>query len=99
MGWVGRGRHNLVQSLDWPQRAEGTHEKTHKTGQADLCSWGEAAKTAEHNICTFYKTARTTSRQLRQSAAAPTDMQTKLWGTTEELEETKSVIHQTVVNT
>ncbi|GFR82148.1 hypothetical protein ElyMa_002358300 [Elysia marginata] len=68
--------------------------KTYKIGQTNLCPLGEAAKTAEHILhdCQHYRILKHTIW------SSPSDLQTKLWETVEELEKTKSFIHQAGIN-
>ncbi|GFS19375.1 hypothetical protein ElyMa_006871600 [Elysia marginata] len=61
--------------------------KTYKIDQTDLCSRGQASETAEHIILQDSHNYRT----LRQAIwSSPIDVQTKLWGTLEELEKTNT---------
>ncbi|GFR76393.1 hypothetical protein ElyMa_005799400 [Elysia marginata] len=67
--------------------------RTHKIGHTDLCSCGEAAETGEHALQDYQD-----YRMLTQAVwSCPTDLQTKLWGTIEEMEKNNSFIHQTGV--
>ncbi|GFR86102.1 hypothetical protein ElyMa_000712100 [Elysia marginata] len=64
--------------------------KTYKISHTDFFSCGETAETVKHVLqdCQNY-------RMLRQAVwSSPTDLQTKLWDTIEELEKTNSFIHQ-----
>ncbi|GFS17166.1 hypothetical protein ElyMa_004974600 [Elysia marginata] len=81
LAWAGSD--NLVPIPDWPQWLNAVIIKYKKIGQTtDLCSRGQAAETAE-NILQDYQSYTI----LRQAIwSSPADLQTKFWGTLEELE-------------
>ncbi|GFR81720.1 hypothetical protein ElyMa_002347100 [Elysia marginata] len=88
-----KGQTTLFRLWTGLNRLKAPLYKTHKICHNNLCSCGEAAETVEHVLqdCQNY-------RMHRQAVwSSPTDLQTKFWGTIEELEKTNSFIHQRMV--
>ncbi|GFS19346.1 retrovirus-related Pol polyprotein from type-1 retrotransposable element R1 2 [Elysia marginata] len=85
-----KGQTTLFRLRTGHNRLKAHLYKTYNIGHTDLCLCGEAAETVEHVVqdCQNY-------RKLRQAVwSKPTDLQTKAWGTAEEMGKTNSFIHQ-----
>ncbi|GFS14526.1 hypothetical protein ElyMa_004909500 [Elysia marginata] len=86
-----KGQTTLFRLRTGHNRLKAHLYKTYRIGHPDFCSCGEAAETVELVLQDYQN-----YRMLRQAVwSSPTDLQTKIWDTIEELEKTNSFIHQT----